>query len=482
MQLNQGFTPSKNVKYSFNVGSLFDIPTGYYSVGKYGESILNGGLGFLTGVVGIGNSFKSTILHYLLLSAMNRIMSATETSASTYDTEININENRLHTLIRRFPYLKEKNIINNGIWAITDKTVYYANEWYTILRNFFKQKESISEKEYVVTPFLDRDGKSLTKVLTPTFSEIDSLSEFETSDVADIQVKNELGDSGGNMIHMRAGLAKARFLMELPTICGKNAHYVLMTAHLGKETQVAAGPFAAPPPQKLGSLKHGDKIKGVTDKFFFLITNVWNAYSSTPLINQGTKGAEYPTSSASNKEETVDLYVVRLRALRSKTGLTGITFEIVVSQTEGVLPELTEYHFIKTNERYGLGGSLQSVKLDLYPDVSFSRTTVRETIKKDPKFCRALNITAEMCQIKYLWPLVEDDILCSPAELYEDLKKQGYDWDILLNTRGWWTFNNDKHPIPFLSTMDLLNMRAGKYFPYWLSEDKKSIKKEFKVG
>ena len=61
-----------------------------------------------------------------------------------------------------------------------------------------------------------------------------------------------------------------------------------------------------------------------------------------------------------------------------------------------------------------------------------------------------------------------DDLLCTPLELYEDLKKLGYDWDQLLNTRGWWTVNNDKHPVPFLSTYDLLMMRKEKYKPYWL--------------
>ena len=69
--------------------------------------------------------------------------------------------------------------------------------------------------------------------------------------------------------------------------------------------------------------------------------------------------------------------------------------------------------------------------------------------------------------------------MCTPAELYEDLKKKGYDWNILLNTRGWWTIENDKHLIPFLSTRDLLNMRAGTYHPYWLEDDKKTIKKDF---
>jgi hypothetical protein len=48
------------------------------------------------------------------------------------------------------------------------------------------------------------------------------------------------------------------------------------------------------------------------------------------------------------------------------------------------------------------------------------------------------------------------------------VKEKGYDWDeILGNTRGWWTLNNDEHPIPYLSTLDLMRMRLDKYKPYW---------------
>ena len=51
-----------------------------------------------------------------------------------------------------------------------------------------------------------------------------------------------------------------------------------------------------------------------------------------------------------------------------------------------------------------------------------------------------------------------------------DIKALGYDWKELLATRSWYTFFNEKHPVPFLSTMDLLRMRAGLYHPYWMKK------------
>ena len=63
--------------------------------------------------------------------------------------------------------------------------------------------------------------------------------------------------------------------------------------------------------------------------------------------------------------------------------------------------------------------------------------------------------------------------MCSPKELYEDIKKLGYDWNVLLNTRGYWTIDQYTNPVPYLSTVDLLRMRKGLYEPYWLKKDKK---------
>lgn len=463
-----GFEQSQNIKLLINIGGGLDIPTGFYIKGFHGEHILLGGLGMITGIVGIGNSFKSTISHYMMLSAADRLSSTVETSMSTYDTEINIHEERLKEFTRKFDNFNTEDIIDSGKWLITDKTVYYGNEWFVILKKYLNEKKDNAKKIKCITPFMTRDKKTPLEIIIPTFTEIDSFSEFETSDVAKIQDDNELGESGGNTIHMRQGLAKTRLLMELPNLAGSSNHFFLMTAHVGKDLQMASGPYAAPPTKKLQHLKHGDKIKGVTDKFFFLLSNCWHVFNATPLINQGTKGPEYPKNNDENYAGDNDLNIVSLRQLRSKSGPSGSIVELIVSQTEGVLPSLTEFHYIKSNDRFGLNGSLHSYSLDLYPNEKLSRTTIRNKIDSDSKLRRALNITSELCQMHQYYKNIKE-ILCTPKELYDDLIKLGYDWDMILsNTRGWWTVNDSKHPLKFLSTMDLLNIRAGIYKPYWL--------------
>lgn len=479
--LKQTLNAAPAVKLMFNIGALLDIPTGFYLKGKYGESLLLGGLGMLTGVVGAGNTFKSTMEHYMMLSAVDRIMYATETSMSTYDTEINIHEHHLKHFTARFSNLAFRDLFNDGEWVVTDKTVYYGDQWWETVKKFTDDKIANASKIMVETPFLQRDRTNLIKTMAPTFGQVDSFSEFETSDVAKIQNENVLGDAGGNTIHMRQGLAKTRFLMEAPNVCGSSNHFMLLTAQVGETIPMGQGPYAAPPPKQLQSMKQNEKMKGVTGKFTFLMSNCWQTIRAVPLINNSTKGPEYPRDSFENTSAELDLYLVTIKQLRSKSGPTGITLDIVVSQSDGVHPGLTEFHYLKDQDRFGLGGNLQNYYLELYPDVKLSRTTVRTKLDNDHKLVRAMNITSELCQMHQYYRTLKNELM-EAKELYEAIKEKGYDWDQILDTtRGWWTFNNDKQKLLFLSTMDLINMARGTYHPYWLEDDKKTIKKEFAI-
>jgi len=462
------FKEIDSVKVMYNVGALLDIPTGSYVKGVHGESILNGGLGVLTAVAGRGNTYKSTISHYMMLSAANAVAaSGFSPYMSVYDTEMSASPERFNTLSNRFSYFKDLDIVKAKILSITDKTMHMGNDWYELLKTFLKGDKLKNKKDYMIdTPFLDPEGK-IIKTIFPTFGEIDSISEFETADIQEIQNKNELGDSGGNTIHMRLGLAKTRLLMELPSLCNSSGHYMLMTAHLGTDMAIGAGPYSTPT-KKLQHMKMGDKLKGVTDKFYFLPNLFWQTLGLSQLTNQGTKGPEYPKTRDSGETENNDLNIVTIRQLRNKSGPSGVNLEIIVSQAEGVLPTLTEFHYLKENNRFGLEGTLMSYSLTLLPDVKISRTTVRQTIDANPQLRRAIKITADLLQMKQHWRNLTITIP-EPKELYDKLKET-YDWDVLLDTRDWWTFKNDTADKPFLSTMDLVNMANGTYIPFWLDK------------
>lgn len=476
-KVKPNFTEVDPYRFLYNIGALMDIPTGKYVRGLKGENLLNGGLSLLTAIAGRGNTFKSTIEHFMMLSAASKVAeSGIMPYINTYDTEINIELERLNFFAQRFPAFKGKDLHKEGIWSVTAKNLHMGNEWYSMLRDFLRNEKVKNRKNYTFdTPFLGEDGKPL-RALFPTFGEIDSITEFETADIEEIQNKNQLGESGGNTMHMRAGLAKTRLLMELPGLCNTSAHYMLITAQVGNAMNIQAGPMNVPPPKKLQHMKSGEEFKGVTNKFFFLPTSFWQTTSAALLNNSTTKGPEYPKTPKDVDPHSADLNIVTLKQLRLKTGPSGFNIKLIVSQREGVLPTLTEFHYIKEEGRYGLEGNNTTYNLILYPQKKISRTTVRETIDTDPLFCRAVKITADLLQIKTYYKELPIEVP-EVEDFYKKLEEE-YGWDVLLNTRDFWTFNHYDHPVPYLSTMDLLEMYHGTYHPYWLP--KKDKKKETK--
>jgi len=474
----------RRARILINVGATFDIPTGFPITGSKGETIWNGGIGLTTGVIGRSNNFKSTIMHYFMLSAADRISTTNETSMHMYDTEVTAIPERLDVLGNNFKYLgRDIATSDEPKLIITDKSQYAADEWSSLLKDHLKDKETDKKAIIDYTAFKDPNTKGMLKTQVPTFVEIDSLSEFEAGSTMQMLDKARTDDGSTNTLFMRQALFKTKFLAELPRLTTNSNTYFFLTAHLGEEISMGGGPYSPGPTKKLQFLKVGDKIKGVSDKFLFLMSNAWYASGVTVLKNQTTRMAEYPLDNKSDSAET-ELQLVKLVQLRSKSGISGYTLEIVVSQNEGVLPTLTEFHSIKSNNKYGISGSNISYNVDLRPEVKLSRTTVRTKIDNDALLRRAINITSEMSQITMYHPKIKEAWLSmEPIDLYEKIKELGYDWDVLLNTRGYWTPDNYAKKIgvrPFLSTMDILKMAKESYVPYFLDSNKK-VKKEYEI-
>ena len=476
MALKFNVTKRTSPKVLINIGALFDIPTGSLVTGARGETIINGGLGLVTGVVGAGNNFKSSTLHYFMLTASNRMAATSDTAMSTYDTEVNISLDRLESIANKYKYLPTNPITETDTWSITDKALEPADKWYESMVAYTADKIKDKSINVPYTAFKDPYSKTGLNAIIPTFVEIDSLSEFESETTMEA-IKDSIENT--NTVFMKQGLFKTKVLSSLPRISNMSNTFFLVTAQIGEKINMASGPaMYNQPTKKLQYLKTSDSLKGVSGKFFYLLSNAWFAHTASVLKNSTTRQAEYPKDK--NDVLETDLNIVRLTQLRSKTGPSGYTLEIVISQTDGIIPELTEFHYIKTNGKFGIGGNDRSYYIELMPDIKLSRTTVRSKLSKSYKMKRAVNICSELLQShKFHHNLNAEGLLCTPLELYTDIKALGYDWGILLRTRGWWTIEQySKKVPPFLSTIDLLKMRKKQYTPYWLDQDK-NIKKEY---
>lgn len=460
MSLTDRFAPAPVLRPMMNIGCLFDIPTGRYYLGKHGESILNGGVPHLTGVVGRGNTFKSAITFYMMLMCLNRYL---VTKGLVYDTEMSATLARMHQLAARMENIAGLDLGEEGRLVMTDAVQYSGTEFFDLLKEELKER---AEAKRVTTPFLDKEGKNIM-IIPPELAAIDSLSMFAPDVVIKMQDKAGVGESDRNTEALRDSAAKTQMLSELPTLTSRGGGYMFMTGHMGDSIQMDA---YTPNPKKLSFLKQNMKIKNVPERFTFLMNNLWFAMASAPLVNQTTKAPEFPRNTDDDLKGDTDLMFVSVMNLRGKSGPTGIPFDVIVSQSEGVLAHLSQFYYCKEMGRFGLGGNDRNYYMELLPDCAISRTTVRGKIDSNEKLRRAIEITSDMCQMSNYWHDLPEGLMCEPKQLYDDLKAKGYDWDVLLDTRGWWTFEEDKNQKKFLSTMDLLNMRAGTYHPYWMEK------------
>jgi hypothetical protein len=407
----------------------------------------------------------------MMLAAADKIFATAKTAMTTYDTEVNITLDRLEYFANKFKYIPNNPITESDVWSITDKSNISANQWVIEINKYIKSK--VSDKSALVehTAFVDPYTKKPLKTILPTFVEIDSLSEFEGEASIDM-LSSDLEDSSTNTFAMKQGMFKHKFLSQLPRLSGSSNTVFMLTAHIGKKIDMATGPAKYQQPSKqLQHLKSGDVIKGVTNKFNYLINGgALFAHTATKLINQATKLPEYPIKDVINDPN--ELNIVKLTQLRGKNGSSGYTLELIISQYDGILIPLTNFHYIKSAGRYGLTGSVQNYELVLRPGVKLSRTTVRDKLDNDSRLAKAMQFTSDLLQLHtYHRHLENVDLLCSPEELYEGIKEMGYEWDELLDTRSWVTVDqySDKVP-PFLSILDLLKMRKGIYHPYWMEK------------
>lgn len=459
------------MRLNLPVGAGFDLLNAEVVIGMKGEFIVNGGLAHSTSIAGAGNTFKSTLLEFLTLSAMNKIMSTHDSYKHKYDTENNISLSGLERFTEQFEYLPDGMILGDDPrWTITNKATIFAGEWLDAIRKELMDKSTSKDMQIEFNAFRDyRTGKALI-LPVPTFYDIDSLSELEGASSA--EMVEEKGIDGSETAFMKQGALKTKLLSILTNLSIKTNTYIGLTAQIGQKVSMdTMADKYSPPPKSSTYINANTKVKSVSDKFFFLPLTSLIVKKSSPLINPTTKTVEFPMSS--DNELSTDLHVLDVVPYRNKSGVSGQVLKVVVSQKDGVLPELTDFYNCKEN-KFGLEGPNTSYNFIIYPDVKMGRTTVRRKLKEDYKLARAAEITHNLLQSKYLRYTIDNDLYCEPEVLYKDIIALGYDWDVLLNTRGWYAPDNyAKYLLPYLSIYDLLWMRKG-IVPFWY--DKSTLK------
>ncbi len=464
--------PKSKPRIALPVGCLLDIPGGEIRKGAKGEYFINGGFHRFTGLIGSSNNYKTTIAHHFALKSLERIMESGYPSLiETYDTELTISVERLENLADQYMEWV-KNPIRRGepIWVVTDAGEINGNDWE---KKFTENTEEIAKNKQMEVEFTAFKDPYTNKAVTdkiPTIGQVDTLSKLRPNKLFDKLDENDLDSSDTNTVWMNEGMFKKKILVSLPRKLAQANKYMVMTAHVSEKIDIATGPAAyMKPSRQLQYLKAGDSVKGVTSEFRESSGIIYQAHTATLLNNKSTKFAEYPDSSDDTIE--VDMNCINMTIVRNKLGRTGVTTPLVVTQSTGVRPELTEFHYIKSVGKFGIEGSNISYNLVLRPEVKLSRTTVKKKIESDKKLARALNFTAEMHQLQLhhrTFCIKEGIYDLTPKDVYDKIIEAGYDWEEILETRGYYLIDQyDKEAKPFLSVIDLLRMAIGTYVPYW---------------
>ena len=460
------------LKIMVNTGGLYDIPTGSYLIGDRDQAILDGGLAPIEACTGGGNTFKSNVATSRQVIAMDQLNqglkyggSDLQTFLNLYDADGNGNPSGFHRFTDRYPTFGQQDPVASGLVTITDKSGQWGDEFFKSMTQYHDEKVKMGKRLVVPTPFLDQDKKQISIPVINLWG-VDSISYFETKGARKV-ADEDLGDKDRNTVNWAYGRDKAAFWSELPRECNRAYSYCYVTSHIGKNSDTASGPSHLPPPKQLSGMLPTDKIIGASRHITTVPHNLWWNRQSKSATNQATKGAEYPEHPELNNEPNLDQVYVDVKLIRGKFGPSDFINTLVVSQSSGINPEATYLNLIRDKEYFGTSGGTTNFNLDVLPGLKITRVNAMAKCKEHPELIRALKITADLYQLKRHRRHIE--LWKSPKDLYDAIVSKGYSWDKLYNTRDYWTFFDDKHPIPYLSTLDLLRMAASKdlYKPDW---------------
>ena len=442
-----------------NIGCGFDIPCGTFITGLHGENILNGGAPPVIVIAAGPNCYKTLLLIFIMTTIMNRMGDFTK--GLLYDTEENAFTDSLNRLIQDSDDITDKDMFYNGRIIITDKIALSGEEFFKLCQTAMDAKIN-NKKLIITTPFPDPKTNILIK--RPIFSVvgIDSLSEFTTKASDSLIDNSELGSSEQLPAHLKLGLMKNNMIGRIPTLANRSNTIFVMTGQVGYKINM--NPMQ-PNVKTMPAMKQDEIVKGCSPKLHVLANITWAARATKVLENRNTKSPEYPKIQGVEFENDKDLNLVSYTTWRSKVGKSNLFNHVVVSQTDGVLPTMTELLILKDGE-FGLSGSQQNYFSPLLPDVKLARTVVRSKIDNNEKLRRAINFSSEICQMKQLG--LYPELMMDMEPLVQKLVAGGYNIDQLLDTRGYWVPNEVNHPKQFLSSLDLLKMANGTYKPYWM--------------
>lgn len=458
----------------FPIHPLIDVVTGELMLGDKGDYILNGGYSPHMAINGKNNSNKTLIILSIIMTFLIRFRDS-GVDAQMFETENTLEFMRCMQIAmgmckimglsdEETKYVREYILDNFTLRGSKDLG---ANAWYDEM-NEISDARIKSGKDKITLPFSDLRGKPV-EVFVPHAVGLDSFSALEPEMVAEKFLdQNTAGSSDNNTMYLKEANAKTQMLAKWLNQNPRASIYMFSSAHMGDN--ISLDP-RSPPEKKNLFMKQNHKLKNVPEKYYFYTTTMFFVNGASALVNSD-KVPQYPFSSSDKEKRDSKDILLEIIVLRNKFGQSGVFIPLVANQNMGIDWHLSAYDYCRKN-KWGFTGGDSSYVLDLMPDVKLSRSVARTKLAEDARLRRAVDITCEIHLLfRYKFDVVGSKYRCTPAELYEDIKALGYDWNEILDCRGYYTLNHYDHPVNPLGAFDILRMRVGEYVPYWMEEDK----------
>lgn len=431
----------------YNTGTLLDLTLGSASRGVDKKWYIHGGLGtFITGCAGHNGTFKSTVMDGMAARVMH-YYDGTETVA--HDTEGSKSQQRMITcggpICRdldpaRIDIRSGKNTDVQTVWKHVQEIGAY--------------KEAHVDDYLRESPFLDPLTCKPVRVWVPTILFIDSFTELESVEETDMMAdKDGLNDKKIKTVWMVDGNKKTLLTRHLRKACETYGIIIICTAHIGDN--IAMDSYS-PPTKQFQHMKQADRLKGVGSRFEFLARTLLSTKST--VLQDNDKAALY--GSEQEQIPPTDQNEVAITTVRTKERIAGGVIPFVVSQSYGLLNELTYYHYLRCNDYFGLVGNKVTQASALLPTVKMTRNSASRVLAERYEHARAMELCAQFHYIKQNWMLAEKfpALNLEPTAFYEQLQKTSPKIDEILASTGVWQYDRPKDARPYMSILDVLEL------------------------
>lgn len=437
----------RRIPFCANTNSLYDLQIGKFIRGMDGKQYLDGGVNrSINGATGRKHTFKSSFMMAMTSRAAYHFSKRCEIVLIDDEESVTRDGDRVYS-VGGVPMTPNELQIFSGADITVSQTANALNDLCAA------KKEH--DKEFLITiPLIDPNTGKEAKVYIPSFFVVDTISNLrDTSEAEMLQEGDNLDDGKMNTIFMKPGRNKTVFTSLLNAKCSEMGIYAFWCAHEGEVNEMGS---VTPKPKQLGYMRQGYKIKGTGSKFDELTVPLIEVISAKKLMGSDNASPMYGEPGTTENDQ----FEIIVQVLRGKINASGISCPYVMSQNKGFMNDLTNYHFLRSNNYYGLIGNKQNHKCAFYPEVNLTRNNIQDNFDKHPRLKRAMEILAQLLFIQTKWNAdkipVGYDLKITPEEMYKLMVEKKL-VDRILESRGHWGaedgHNADKE---YLSVPDII--------------------------